>query len=345
MASATGLTIGSINMPIESNTATLITAYVPRFCVLGSNTVTVTTAGGSGTSTFTVVVDPIFVVDANNRFGDFKDANGHATQVTLTAAGAVPVDTELTISGDVIVQDVVVRANTAKDGSGTNYVPLVDSDGHLQVDTLSSALPAGAATETTLAAVKTAVEIMDDWDDSNYCNVNINLAGTDAPSGAGTESGVLRVTLANDSTGLLSVDDNGSSLTVDNGGTFAVQADCTNTGTFAVQAAPNRTVTVTNATGVAAISVATALAAKFRLSSVTCHLSGAGTNENFTITVDANDGADYDTLMYSTTANGVTDFCWIPDNELLFEAGDNIVVALANSGGRTYGVRIVTEVI
>lgn len=46
----------------------------------------------------------------------------------------------------------------------------------------------------------------------------------DAPVGGGVEAGTLRVTLASDSTGVLSVDDNGSSLTVDNGGTFAVQA-------------------------------------------------------------------------------------------------------------------------
>lgn len=38
---------------------------------------------------------------------------------------------------------------------GTNfYVLKVDSDGHLQIDALSSALPSGAATETTLGAVK-----------------------------------------------------------------------------------------------------------------------------------------------------------------------------------------------
>lgn len=42
-------------------------------------------------------------------------------------------------------------------------------------------------------------------------------------AGGGVESGALRVTVASDSTGVLSVDDNGSSLTVDNGGTFAVQ--------------------------------------------------------------------------------------------------------------------------
>jgi len=43
--------------------------------------------------------------------------------------------------------------------------------------------------------------------------------------GGGVEATALRVTLANDSTGVLSVDDNGGALTVDNAGTFAVQVD------------------------------------------------------------------------------------------------------------------------
>ena len=46
-----------------------------------------------------------------------------------------------------------------------------------------------------------------------------------AVTGGGVEATALRVTIANDSTGLVSVDDNGSSLTVDNGGTFVVQVD------------------------------------------------------------------------------------------------------------------------
>src|SRR5690349_21962637 len=65
-------------------------------------------------------------------------------------------------------------------------------------------------------------------------------ATTKIAAGGGTESTALRVTVASDSTGVLSVDDNGgsltvdgtvtvqdggSSITVDNGGTFAVQAD------------------------------------------------------------------------------------------------------------------------
>jgi hypothetical protein len=48
----------------------------------------------------------------------------------------------------------------------------------------------------------------------------VELAG-----GGGTEAAALRVTLASDSTGVVSVDDNGAALTVDNGGTFAVQVD------------------------------------------------------------------------------------------------------------------------
>lgn len=44
-------------------------------------------------------------------------------------------------------------------------------------------------------------------------------------TGGGTEATAHRVTIANDSTGVLSVDDNGGALTVDNGGTFAVQVD------------------------------------------------------------------------------------------------------------------------
>ena len=115
---------------------------------------------------------------------------------------------------------MLIFANTSKAGSGTSYVPLVDSDGHLQVDALSSALPSGAATaanqstiighvdgvETLLGtidsdtdAIKTAVESLDNAVDGNYLNVNANIAGTDFVGGAGAvAAGVQRVTLASD---------------------------------------------------------------------------------------------------------------------------------------------------
>lgn len=59
-------------------------------------------------------------------------------------------------------------------------------------------------------------------------------SATAIASGGGVEAGALRVTIASDSTGVVSIDDNGAnisiddggnSITVDNGGTFAVQAD------------------------------------------------------------------------------------------------------------------------
>lgn len=49
-----------------------------------------------------------------------------------------------------------IAANTIKDGSGTVLVPLVDADGHLQIDVLSSALPSGAATAAKQPALGTA---------------------------------------------------------------------------------------------------------------------------------------------------------------------------------------------
>lgn len=59
----------------------------------------------------------------------------------------------------------------------------------------------------------------DDIAGTHYQRVKLALgadgAAADAPVGGGVESGVLRVTIASDSTGLISVDDNGGSLTVD----------------------------------------------------------------------------------------------------------------------------------
>lgn len=59
----------------------------------------------------------------------------------------------------------------------------------------------------------------DDVGGAKYQRVKLSLGadGTaaDAPVGGGVESGTLRVTIASDSTGVLSVDDNGGALTVD----------------------------------------------------------------------------------------------------------------------------------
>tara|TARA_R110000824_G_scaffold229112_8_gene416829 strand:+ start:4618 stop:5772 length:1155 start_codon:yes stop_codon:yes gene_type:complete len=137
--------------------------------------------------------------------------------VTLTTEGS---DIAIDVALDKANDSVLIYGNTNKAGSGTSYVPLVDADGHLQVDTLSSALPTGAATAANQAtiighvdgiegllttidadtgAIKTAIELLDNAVDGNYLNVNANIAGTDFVGGAGAvAAGVQRVTLASD---------------------------------------------------------------------------------------------------------------------------------------------------
>jgi hypothetical protein len=81
--------------------------------------------------------------------------------------------------GDALGDGVLIQGD---DGTDRTNV-LVDTDGHLQVDVMNTSI---AVTNTDITSIKTAVEIMDDWDDSNYCNVNLNIAGTDVSANAGT---------------------------------------------------------------------------------------------------------------------------------------------------------------
>lgn len=75
--------------------------------------------------------------------------------VTLNTEGS---DISLEVDLDHGTDDVLIYANTNKAGSGTSYVPLVDSDGHLQVDVMSSGLPSGGATAANQATIITHVD-------------------------------------------------------------------------------------------------------------------------------------------------------------------------------------------
>ena len=70
--------------------------------------------------------------------------------VTLTTEGG---DVAIEVHLDKAEDSVLMFSNTSSDGSGTSYVPLVDSSGHLQVDALSSALPSGAATAANQSTI------------------------------------------------------------------------------------------------------------------------------------------------------------------------------------------------
>jgi len=121
--------------------------------------------------------------------------------VTLTTEGS---DIAIDVALDKANDSVLIYGNTNKAGSGTSYVPLVDADGHLQVDTLSSALPTGAATAANQAtiighvdgiegllttidadtgAIKTAIELLDNAIDGSQMQVDVVAA---LPSGTNT---------------------------------------------------------------------------------------------------------------------------------------------------------------
>ena len=81
----------------------------------------------------------------------------------------------------------------------------------------------------------------------------------------------------------------------------------------------------------------------YRLVSVTLNLNTAPTtSENYTITLDANAGAVYDTLLYTLdlSAAAVTDLVWQPDEEIILEGGDQIEVRYDNTDTRTFGAQI-----
>ena len=118
-------------------------------------------------------------------------------------------DVNIEVHLDKAEDSVLSYANTSKDGSGTSYVPLVDSDGHLQVDVMSSGLPSGGATaanqstiighvdgleglitssntkldtlETTLTAIETDAAAIEVATEATQAAVEKNLYGTGLP--------------------------------------------------------------------------------------------------------------------------------------------------------------------
>lgn len=176
--------------------------------------------------------------------------------------------------GDTGVMVLSVRRDAAASSAGASgdYATMnTDANGRVyaaaNLEIGGAAAPGGAGAVTaatpraTLASddpAVTALQIMDDWDETNRAAVNpisgqvgvtggsgvvgaavqrvvlatdvglpagannigdVDVLTVPAPlssTGGGTEAAALRVTLANDSTGLVSVDDNAGSLTVDN---------------------------------------------------------------------------------------------------------------------------------
>lgn len=110
------------------------------------------------------------------------------------------------------------RSGRLQVGDGGATLSVDDGAGSLTVDSaqLPAALVGGRLDVVVGAALPAGTNNIGDVD---VLTVPAPLSTT----GGGTEATALRVTVANDSTGVLSVDDNGGALTVDNGGTFPTQ--------------------------------------------------------------------------------------------------------------------------
>lgn len=94
-------------------------------------------------------------------------------------------------------------------------------------------------------------------------------------------------------------------------------------------------------TGSGAIALTTAFAVKMRIKSVRGHASAAVV-EALIITFDSKTDAAYDAKEQEVSP-GWTDFKWQPDGDDLLEAGDELVIACANSGSATFGVTVIAE--
>lgn len=184
-----------------------------------------TTGGGTEATALRVTV-------ASDSTGVLSvDDNGSALTVDNAGTFAVQVDgsalTSLQLLDDTVYTDGTGTPSKAFGIAGTDgtnpQIVKTDTSGELQVDVLT--MPTTAVTQSGT------------WDEvginDSGNNISVDWGGTVPPIGAGTEAAALRVTVATDSTGVLSIDDNGGIITVD--GTVAV----TNAGLTELAAAIN----------------------------------------------------------------------------------------------------------
>lgn len=136
-----------------------------------------------------------------------------------------------TAEGALWVQDFnsdAILADTANMDTNLTTIAGAVSGTEMQVDVVTSALPTGAATaanQSTIIGHVDGIEALLTTIDADTSNLSV--------VGGGTEAAAIRVTIASDSTGVLSIDDNGGAITVD--GTVAV----TNAGLTELAAAIN----------------------------------------------------------------------------------------------------------
>jgi hypothetical protein len=173
-ANANDFTIASKIAPTASDTFYILRPITPRYDSTGASQATIDTTGLATSAKQDTQITSLQLLD----------------DAVSTTGFAVP-----------------AKGFQATGTDGTNARALkTDSNGELQIDVLSSALPSGASTlaeqqtqSTSLAAIKTAVEILDDWDELDRAKVNpiVGQAGVQGGSG-NVSASTQRVVLATD---------------------------------------------------------------------------------------------------------------------------------------------------
>lgn len=161
-----------------------------------------------------------------------------AKQITFTGLASIKTEEVLLITNVTTNTIIYNFADPLYGGTATGNVLTLDYDTssmnnadslQIFIDSETIPLSVGAATsanQTTIINNIDGIEGLLTTIDTGTSN----MASTLGVIGGGTETGALRVTLANNSTGVLSVDDNGGSITVD--GTVAISGSVPVTGTF-----------------------------------------------------------------------------------------------------------------
>jgi len=95
-------------------------------------------------------------------------------------------------------------------------------------------------------------------------------------------------------------------------------------------------------TGAAAMSSSLTPDKPIELVCVKLHLDVAGgAAENFTITINSETDAVYDTVIFSQDMNTATDVFWLPEQPIPIVNNDVIDFAYANSNSRTWGLEVI----
>ena len=170
------------------------------------------------------------------------NAGTFATQVDGAALTALQLVDDVVHSGDAAVSKYAL-IGAVLDDAATGAVTENQANA-LRMSSRRALLVEGVASGTAFPVTQSGT-----WDEvginDSGNSITVDWAGTAPPIGAGVEATALRVTLATDSTGLVSVDDNGGSLTIDN-----AQLSVVGTGT---EAAAMRVTIATDSTGVLSV--------------------------------------------------------------------------------------------